>query len=355
MKLLVFVLVAALFASSIEAIRWRRVNSSGQEVIRLLRVLRSPQNGYDHVFDVVAAQKDTDSSDADGIRFIFNTNWIPRHTLHHYTRDENSVELFAARWLLWKIVEYNETDGTPGFDPAVDTKMSQYQLWSKTWTRLSVSIQTVDGAQYFSLCTSLTNDTQPRPDVTLCVSISDRRLTTKRADPSAIKWSIDISNYPYTANDTRLALKIAFDSNDVVQDIGQSPQGTGATEIDTSTEGAIVVAEEPSGNRGIASYSKSIDYTGCSSTAGSIVRSVIYDADVTTDLDTLPSPSGDTDGLTISRAKRVAYFSFITDCQPQSINWDPEFGVEVQFQSGVSAVLPSILLLAAFVILQLLL
>jgi len=348
MKLFLFVVVVALLGTSIEGIRWRRKNSDGEDIVRVIRVLRSPLNGFPHVFDVVAGQKNTDSGDVDGIRFIWTSNWVPRHVVHHYSKDENSAEFFAARWMLWKLVEYSEDDGTDGFNPATDTKVSQYYLWNREWTRLSYSQTTIDGAEYHSLCTSL-NDTQPRPSITICVNIADRRVQRLRTDPNALKWSWEVSSYPYAGNNTRLALKVAFDSNYVVKDLSESDGGTGATDIDSSSESALTVAEEENGNRGIASWSTSIDVTGCTSNTGSIVRSVVYEKDVNIDLDTLPG-LGDTDGLSISRDKRIVYFSFITSCQAQSISWDPEFGVEVT--SGVSAVLPSLFLLAAFVILQ---
>jgi hypothetical protein len=352
MKFLLSVVVLALLVGSIECIRWRRTDKNGDEIVRLLKVLKSPLNNFDHVFEVIAGQKNTDTGDVDAIKFTWTTNWVPRHVIRHYMRDENSIELFVARWLLWKIVEYQETDNAAGFDPRTDTKVSQYLLWLRNWTPLTYAKRTVEGSEYHSLCTSL-NATQPRPDVTICVSIADRRIRVNRTDPNAVKWSIAISNYPYRGNDTRLALKVNFDSKDIVKDLSESDGGTGATEIDSSNEAALEVAKEDSGARGIASWQTGITVTGnnCSPT-GSITRSVIFEGDVQRDLDTFPV--GDTDGLSFSTTHRVVYFSFITDCQPESIDWDPEFGVAVD-QNGVSGLLPSVLLLAAVVLLQLLL
>jgi len=174
-----------------------------------------------------------------------------------------------------------------------------------------------------------------------------------RTDPNAIKWSIAISNYPYVGNNTRLALKANFDSKDIVKDLSESDGGTGATEIDSSNEAALEVAKEDTGARGIASWSTGITVTGTGcSDAGTITRSVVFEGDVSQDRDQLPV--GDTDGLSFNTAHRIVYFSFITDCQPASVEWDPEFGVAID-QNGVSGLLPSVLLLAVVVLLQMLL
>jgi len=155
MKLLLAVVVLALFVGSIECIRWRRTDKTGNEIVRALRVLRSPLNGFPHLFDVIAGQKNTDTGDVDAIRFVWTTNWVPRHLIRHYSKDENSIELFAARWMLWKIVEYQDVDNVPSFDPRTDTRVSHYPLWMKSWTALVYSKKTVNGAEYHSLCTSL--------------------------------------------------------------------------------------------------------------------------------------------------------------------------------------------------------
>jgi len=57
-----------------------------------------------------------------------------------------------------------------------------------------------------------------------------------------------------------------------------------------------------------------------------VTRTVVYDNQVTADID--PLPSGDTDSFSETLTLRVSYFSFLTDCNnPISIIWDPDFGV----------------------------
>jgi hypothetical protein len=349
MKLLIAILLIALCASTIEGILWRRKDKDGNDIVRAIKVLKSPRNGFDHTFEVVAGRKNTDTQDIDAIRFLFSTVWTPRHVINHFSRDEDSAELFSARWLLWKLVEYQNVDSAPEYDPRTDNKVSDYHLWGRSWSTLAYTQTTIDGAEYHALCTEL-NDTQPRPDVKICINIADRRVLAKRADPNAIKFSLEIGNYPYQTANTRLALKVSFNSKNIVRDLAESGDGEARTEIDKSAESALEVATEDDGSRGIASWNRDIDVTGtgCSPT-GSITRSVVFEGQVQREIDTLPI--GDPD-LFVDRVHRIVYFSFITDCQPETILWDPEFGVAVE-ENGVSIAVPSFFLLAIFVVLQL--
>jgi hypothetical protein len=327
------------------AIRWRATDNEGNEVIRAIRVTKKPPL-FPHAFEAFAAQKDRDSKDIDAVRFFFTTNWIPRHVLGYYSRDEESAELFNARWMLWKLVEYTEQNNEPGFQPGGDTYVGQYFLWLRLWSDMAYSKTTIDGAEYHSLCTNVIDTV----GVTICLNLADRRIKHLRADPNALKWSLNVTNYPYQTTNSRLALKVSFDSRRVVRDLSDDTDGQEA--IESSEEAALDVNDDSAGARGVASWVTEIDVQGqgCSP-KGSVVRSVVYEGEVQGDVDltvNYPNNSTDTDNVELSAVTRVVYFSFITDCQPHSILWDPEFGVVSQ--NGVTTLVPSIavLLLLAF-------
>jgi len=358
MKIFVAAVLLLALLSSTNAIRFAQLDDLGNEIQRVLTIVQSPTNGFANVFEVVSQLQNLGqvTQDNGAIQFLFSTAWAPRQVLTYFTGDTNSADIFNARWVLWKLVEYQNVDNLLEFDPTIDNVVSQFSLFSRSWSPLTLTQSVVDGAQYYTLCTQL-NDTLPRPDVKICASVSTSRILSLRADPNAIQFTFHVANYQFQASNSKLALKTSFNSGSLVQDLISSIGGLGGTELNNATESALEIASTAanSATRVLASWSKIIDVTGTGCSAiGSVVRSPLFVGQVLRELDVLPLLDPDT---LLDPVQKITYFSFLTNCQPTNITWDPEFGVATtsssQATSGVSVVIPSFFLLTIFTLLQL--
>jgi hypothetical protein len=294
----------------------------------------------------------------DAIDFLFSTPVVPRFVLRYFSKDADSKEHILNRWALWKVFEYNETDGKPGFDPAAEDILSHYRLFNRRFTTMSYHKETdADGNTLHYVCTSMDpvdKATVAYPDVELCAHVAEKetRANRTRIHPNSLKWSITISNYPYTAADSRLGLKVSFDSHDVVRDLSQ----TDASDEDSQNEAALDLTSDSgdASSRGIAAWVTNVTVTpaGTCSPNADVVRSVIYEAQLDKDVDTFPN---DPDSISADVTIRVSYFSFATDCQPDSITWDPELGVATgDDESSAITLAASQLLLVVLALLSLL-
>jgi hypothetical protein len=110
-----------------EAFTFQRIGStSDTDVHRTLKVVAT-----DNRLDIIAVRTDLKKSQkADAIEFVFGTNWLPRFVLRYFHRDSDSADVLAGRWALWKIVEYVDNTTEAGFDPTVDTIVSESRLWT---------------------------------------------------------------------------------------------------------------------------------------------------------------------------------------------------------------------------------
>jgi len=338
MKNFLFVLAVALALFSIvSAIRWTKTDDEGNTYIRVIKVVRSPPDNP-NTFEVRSVRKQVGEKNVDAIDILFSTAIVPRFVTRYFHKDSDSKELFLNRWALWKIFEYNETDGNPGFDPATEDIASSYHLFNRRFTTMTYHKETdTDGNTLHYVCSDLNpiDQSNPFPDVHLCAHMAEK--TTKanrtRIHPNSVKWSVTISNYPYTLTDSRLGVKVSFDAKDRVKDLSE----TDASEEDDQNEAALDLTADSgdSGSRGIASWVTNVTVAGAGcSTVADVVRSVVFEQQVTKDIDTFPA---DPDSVSVDIKVRVSYFSFATDCQPSSITWDPELGVAVEDDDTSSA------------------
>jgi len=291
-------------------------------------VIEKEPPAFPRVFEVRASRKNVNTKTADAVDFVFGTEWIPRFVLRYFHRNSDKVEALAARWGVWKLIEYQENPlGNPGFEPGVDTILSSYRTWARVYDPMTITNRVnAAGATVWSVCSK--NSFGP-PTINFCANFVDRQTTspnsTDTQDPNFVKWSIDIDNYPYNGTQSRLALKVAFESKFAALNLTGADAPADPTHFDGITLGGASSQTDPN-SRALISWVKTVNVTGtgCSATAP-VVRSVIFEGQSSFDLDTLPS--GDTDGL-VDLTLRVSYFSFLTDCaDPTQIRWDPDFGV----------------------------
>jgi len=79
-------------------------------------VIEKEPPAFPRVFEVRASRKNVNTKTADAVDFVFGTEWIPRFVLRYFHRNSDKVEALAARWGVWKLIEYQENPlGNPGF------------------------------------------------------------------------------------------------------------------------------------------------------------------------------------------------------------------------------------------------
>jgi len=265
MKNFTFLLLVALALLSItSAIRWTHTNKDGQTFIRVIKIVRSPPTNP-NTFEVRGVKKEVGTRNVDAVDFLFSTTVVPRFVLRYFSKDADSKEHILNRWALWKVFEYNETDGKPGFDPAAEDILSHYRLFNRRFTTMSYHKDTdADGNTLHYVCTRMDpvdKATVAYPDVELCAHVAEKetRANRTRIHPNSLKWSVTISNYPYTAADSRLGLKVSFDSRDVVRDLSQ----TDASDEDSQNEAALDLTSDSgdASSRGIAAWVTNVTVT----------------------------------------------------------------------------------------------
>jgi len=322
--------------ATVNGIRWTRRNEDGNPEIRIVRIVRGPPINP-NTFEVRAVKKEIGTRNLDAVQFLFSTNTVPRFVLRYFTKDADSSEFLMNRWSLWKVFEYSETDGEAGFNPEVESFGSSYILFNRNWDRMDYHKETVDGVIVHYVCTDLDSIVQPAPDVRLCAHVAEQETEANRSriHPNSLKWSVTLANYPYTnITNPRLGLKVSFDSRDVVRDLSETD-----ADLEDVTDEAALDLNSDQGDAGtprsVASWTTTVAVTGtgCSASAD-VVRTVLLEAQRTNDRDTYP-PSN-FDSVSADFKLRVSYFSFDTDCTPDSITWDPELGVALDDSSAGS-------------------
>jgi len=335
------------FAVSVNAIRWVK-SEDGTRYMRSLRIITRNSN----TFEVRGVRKELGSRNLDAIDFLFSSKVVPRFVLRYFNSDEDSKEFFLHRWSLWKVFEYEESGDAEGFDPAYDNITSSHSLFNKKFDAMSYHTEEIEGGTLHYVCTDFTNQTTPFPNVRLCAHVTEQETVANasRVSPNSLKWSITISNYPYTVANGRLGLKVSFDSKSIVRDLSETDA---ALENEEGEAALDLNSDDGNGSpRGIASWVTTVDVsgTGCAATSD-VVRTVVYDNQVGRDTDNFPNLPETSAELKL----RVSYFSFPTNCvQPDSITWDPELGVSLDDSSSassLSAIFSLVVLAAIFLML----
>jgi len=345
MKTSLFLLVVvSLFAVSLASLTWQGTNDNGQPIVRRLAVIKAPP-AYPRTVEIRAAQKDLNSDDVYVVDSLFSSAWLPRFVLRYFHKSNDSTEGSMARWAIWKLIEYNETSATDnGFQPSEDHIVSQH-FFGRNWDPLVITRPSGDGPQVYSACSSY-DPLVPGiyPNVTLCVHTCDRDARVNvdgmptRLNPNALKWSLLISNYPYQSSSSRLALKVSFDSKHVERNLGSD-------EVPDADEGKHEGLElDIVGSvRTLAGWRRDVTLTGIGCPVnGTIVKSLVFQGQQTGDSDDIGT---DQDQVNWGRTVRIMYYSIIPSdssmCQPESIFWDPDFGVVTPADQSTTGSAPS--------------
>jgi len=270
----------------------------------------------------------------DSVDFIFSIAPIPHFTVRHYDSAGNVQEQRAARLSLVKLLEFSG----PFFDPDNTTIVSSYPFWNATWNTVNLTQQIVNNGNLWTASVSTVDGI-----VTVNAYYSDNATTlslngtTAFLDNNAIHFTLLIKGYAYAQAGTKLALKVLLESETTLQDIS-----TSGTESDI-----VLVTNAADPIRPVAVWAETVQLSGngCSAT-GTVQRDILRNAESPRDTDlgffTLPTETT----LTLN-APHLTYVTFETKtCQPASIFWDPDLGIQDNI-NGVEVSLPSLLLVIA--------
>jgi hypothetical protein len=279
---------------------------------------------------------------------FFSTFPVPRFIVRVLNYDVLSPELAAAlylasRWSLWKVIEYNSSAGyanTP-FDPddGHHSIVSEHFLWEnvsdpaepRKWSPLHYArfnVSTVNGTAEVHEAYSFWTNTRNGLIVKLSAFYTNRALEFDDAKsvirPNGIKWGLEIYNYPYTRNNTNLALKVGFDTQADILDPPANLSSTDRSPADTDT----AVDYLDLGNQSYHVWARQVELngTGCSASS-SVNRTVVKKTESANDTDwNFPLKTNDPDVLLITKATRIVYWSVlpVPFCQPNLVSWDPE-------------------------------
>jgi hypothetical protein len=303
-----------------------------------------------HAFEIRASLSNTHGGRV--LDFLFSTTPVPRFVLRVLNYDINqtansalgidAAQYLAVRWGIWKVLEYNSSAGYENspYDPddGHHTIVSEHFLWDspndpvepRNWSNLhygytvvNTSAGPVDVHEVSSFLSNRKNGFILKLTAffaTHAVMWGNAKTTIH---PNEVKWGVDIFNYPYKSNNTRLAVKIGVDTKSAILDppppqtfVGKSPGTT-----DPSSDYLDLGHE----NYHVFAHQVEINGTGCNSTAN-LNRTVVKIRESVNDTDvSYPLKSFDPDDLQISNATRIVYFSVlpVPFCQPFLVSWDP--------------------------------
>jgi len=287
----------------------------------------------DHSFDLLAVRKAVAGKQIvlDAAQFLFDTTLAPAHILRYFARSTDNADLFAMRWMIWKIVEFTDIDGDLTFTPGTDTIVSQYPLWLRSWSVMSNSKTVLpNNSTIYEICTHLNGTASPRPDVEICLIIAENATIFRgiRLDPNSIKWNITISNYPYAGTTSRLAIKASFDTRQVAAEFDAVAN---TTYKPAPNERGYTCSGNFGGAQALSGYvSTGVFVEGANCTSSCKVNSTtLHAGEWSADVDTTFPHASDiiVVKLNLTAHEQIVYHSFQTNCyNPSVVGWDPEVG-----------------------------
>jgi hypothetical protein len=171
----------------------------------------------------IITERNTSFGEFRRLQLMLSTEGLPWVSLSRLSSDTevNDVVGVRFRFGILSVIEYRESSiGSEGLDPT-DTVLSDQPLCGPVGSVLSglLAMQGVaDDVHYnFYQCSTLMNGlASETPIVQISGGMCDLRgfvtVFNETLSPDAWKVVVDIQNYPYVANDSRLAVKVMIDS-----------------------------------------------------------------------------------------------------------------------------------------------
>lgn len=256
-----------------------------------------------HEFEFQSQSKNAGAQDQIQLHFKVADGSPQIKIEYSFENDSTHVES-SFRLQLYSIVEYkdNGTQGN-GYQNGVDTLVgneSSYGLADQQWNNFEYAQSDVNGYTLYTV-TASTADGVVKLVLKLSNGIVDVNSTT--LVPDSLKFDFEVHNFPYTANDSSLALvtKIKSESQQEVQN-------------DTTHEKAGFSTNEAEVNFGGNAFFSWVQNALADGTSVPVVTSSLVNND-----------NQETDLSSGEHSSRMS-FAFITT-NAKDIVWDPEVGV----------------------------
>jgi hypothetical protein len=229
-----------------------------------------------------------------------------------------SAALAGFRVILERVIEYQDVDGVPGYQPQIggDSPCPNgiTLLLNAGWTNWAVTSTAVGGDPTAMLYTATSTSTTPS-SFTLSVSVSSVSLSNGkiRLDPSSFKFEFDVNDYVY--NNAACASGLAFK---IIVVSGGTPQRKSSsvivnTDVDLSNQDTYAVPDVNDNDRG-AYFAWDRNVTLFNGTGLPLHHNVsVLASDVDDILDTLDIP--------IHWTATAMWYSVVG--QVTSFSWDP--------------------------------
>jgi hypothetical protein len=281
---------------------------------------------------MVNGKKRTETGVNSRLQFMFTTDGFPRFRARYFRHvaDADTAAFFAFRTAFLRVVEFVDT-GDAGFDGS-DEVVSQFRLdgipadkWSAI-TQTDIST-TPEAHQWTTSVTGGPLSRYPGTTLTLSVYISNDIFHYDRTNvtlgPNDFKFDVDIDNFVYHGNGTRVALIFAIDSRDAPKvatnddGAGENPDPTEQAQVSIggSDQGSFNWAQTIQTSLGGSNFFDD------SSIVAVLLKeqSGVFSGNATIDV------SGDNDDAVKTGEETRDYYSFTIarDDHPTSLHWDP--------------------------------
>jgi len=301
-------------------------------------------NGHGYVFQatqVVSAGVGTLS------RYFMETTGFPRFRVSFFNKSTDGVAGLAYRVGAFSIVEYID-DGTHDFrgkPRSVIQRIDFQNIVASAWSTMTLATSVIGGYNVYTVTSTLTSTTPKSSTRTFTLefsaSISEQTVQqtlNTTLSPNALKFNFVINNWPWYSNSSKLGLVIGCMSAELFSD------GLNPYPLTNSVEGMITMGGDP--NMGFAWATEvAVNFPSIPSASVPIVQSPLW-----SDVDFVNYTDSD---LVAGEEHHGFFFTFNTNAQPNSINWDPTASLPDNSQGSSSSgafVTPRFVLIAIAIV-----
>jgi len=246
----------------------------------------------------------------------------PRVEMKYSTENNTGETQLKYRVQFQKIIEFNESGTTPGFDQN-DTVLSTYDLSQVDWQKLNYSTITVNGSTVHQAVAKTTDGIFT---IKLYVTGGFAKVNGSTVTPNAVKLDIEIHQYPYNGSNSYLSLQtdVSTESN---FEVHHQTEEEKAGFANNESELAI-------NNTQASGFFSWVDTAMADGTMVNVLNSGLLNSSV----------EGHDNQTDLQSGERKGYLYFTFDAaNATNIVWDPKVGVVSQgAQANLEAIISSL-------------
>ncbi|MCH8908125.1 MAG: hypothetical protein IH840_13635, partial [Candidatus Heimdallarchaeota archaeon] len=254
-----------------------------------------------------------DNKDEFEIEFRAESGEEPEIELEYSTETDKLEAEFEFEVEFEQIIEYVDNGTSDGYQ--VGEEVFIYEIGETDWNDIVWTVTTIDGAEV-NIFTATTSDGVFSIILRISGSITD--LGNATLTPNSLKMDLKILDFPYTASDSKLAIKAKVETEAEIEQRDESTEETSGFGTD---EAEIFI-----GNAAAQGFFSWAEYALADGSNVTVITSALTESD---------DPDED---LEEGKTSNTMYFSF-NGTNLQDIVWDPKVGVQSQgTQLGLVAI-----------------